>query len=179
MKICFIDDDLRMTYKVMIAMKAYYDEHNLNEKLECSMILMDLDLDGVREETLNYYKKLFEDSKFVLKICKKLEMLDQNLEGGTGDNILYMVDLFMTKNENKKMQESKDYKCVSMICMDKLVEKGLRYKWYSAYLESAFKDEWQRRYRRLYDKNIPKIYERNHLIQGYFKKEMAKEILEA
>lgn len=178
MKICFIDDNLCMTFKVMEAMKNYYEDCHEDAKLDCRMILMDVDDEKVEEGTLIYYKKLLDNLKINFERCEQLSELGQIIEHGCDTNELFLVDLYMIRDENIAMAKDPNYKCISMKCMDELEKRNLRYKWYSAYLESNFKDEWQKRYEMLYRRMTPKIYERNNLVSAYFNESVANEILD-
>ena len=83
----------------------------------------------------------------------------------------------MAEGEEKEIDKDASYKCISMQCMDELEKLGVRYVWYSSYAGNKFKDQWQDRYKKLYQREIPTIYERDELILAHFNELAAKEIL--
>ncbi len=174
--IYFIDNNLPETCKVIDAMKKYYKDQT-QEDLNSGVILINLDGKS-KTETIEYYSGVFEKMNTSLKECKIMEDINKHIEEIKGEDVIVLVDLHMLADEEKKIDEDPDYKCISMQCMEELERLGIRYAWYSSYAGNRFKDQWQIRLQEIYGKGIPKIYERSGLIQAHFNREWATEILE-
>lgn len=174
-RICFIDDNLYETCKVIEAMRAHYMGIT-KDKLSSTMILVNL-TGEVARDTIKYFTEVFEELDTELKECDSMEKIENEIIGIKNEDAIVMVDLHMAEDEGRKIDEDSNYKCWSMRCMDKLEENHVTYFCYSSYAGNRFKDQWQRRFADLYDKAVPTIYERNDLIPAHFKIEVAKEIL--
>lgn len=176
MKICFIDDSLRQTCKMMEGVTAYYREETGNE-LECMMILVNIDGKYVQPDTIGYYESLLQKMEITLKECNSVQEVGNEIRAMKNEDILFMVDLCMIDKEEDKISADSNYKTISMQLMDTLEETNQNYKWYSGKSEEGFKDPWQHRFKTLYKRPVPKIYERNDLVPMCFKLHIAKEIL--
>lgn len=174
-KICYIDNNLQETSKVVEALTGYYRDKT-NEKLEGTMVLINFDQKN-SENTIAYFKDFFEKKNTKLEECKSIEEVEKHIRKLDKKNTVVMVDLHMAKGEEKEIDKDTAYKCISMQCMDKLEKLGIRYVWYSSYAGNKFKDQWQDRYKSLYHREIPTIYMREDLILAHFNESVAKEIL--
>lgn len=176
MKISFIDNNPEQTCRVMEAVKEYYNEKTGRE-LQVLMILVNMDGTNVMHETIAYYKEILSEQMIELEVCDSVDGIKQKIDNLDVDDTVVLVDLHMMDGEEKKMEENEQYKCISMQCMDELEKLGVKYFWYSSYSESKFKDKWQKRFKKLYNKKVPTIYERVTLSPGHFVQKNAKEIL--
>lgn len=176
MKICFIDDNPQETCWVMEAIREYYKDKTETE-LETLMMLVNLDRSSVADETIKYYRKVLENQNIKLDVCDSVDSIRQKIHSLDVRDTVVLVDLHMVVEEENKIEEDGQYKCISMQCMEELKEQGIKYFWYSSYSESKFKDKWQNRFKELYNEKLPTIYERSELCPGHFKQSIAKEIL--
>ena len=174
-KICYIDNNPLQTSKVVEALIGYYRDQT-NEELEGTMALVNIDQKN-SEDTIAYFKEFFEKNITKLKECKSIEEVEEHIRKLDKENTVVMVDLHMAEGEEKEIDKDASYKCISMQCMDELEKLGVRYVWYSSYAGNKFKDQWQDRYKKLYQREIPTIYERDELILAHFNELAAKEIL--
>lgn len=176
MKICFIDDNPRMTCRVMEGVKGYYLDQT-GEPLECTMILVNINGEQVNTDTIKYYEDLFVKLEITMEVCESVESVETEIDQMNTIDMLFMIDLCMIHNEESMIASNPHYKTISMQVMDVLKSKNLQYKWYSGRSEENFKDPWQHRFSKLYNEKIPKIYERNDLVPACFRAKIAKEIL--
>ena len=173
--IYFIDNNLYETCKVIDAMKKYFRDR-VQQELDSTMFLININGDS-DEETIKYFSDIFEKNKTNLKECKSMEEIKESIADISTENTIVMVDLHMVESEEKIIDEDADYKCISLQCMEELERVGISYVWYSSYAGSKFKDHLQSRFQKLYNKEIPTIYQRDDLIQAHFRVAVAKEIL--
>lgn len=174
-KICYIDNNPQQTSKVVEALTGYYRDQT-NEELEGTMALVNIDQKN-SEDTIAYFKEFFEKENTKLIECKSIKEVEERIRKLDKKNTVVMVDLHMAEGEEKQIDKDAGYKCISMQCMDELEKLGIRYVWYSSYAGNKFKDQWQDRYKALYHREIPTIYERDELIVAHFNESVAKEIL--
>ncbi len=174
-KICYIDNNPPQTSKVIEALSGYYRDQT-NEELEGTMILVNIDQNN-SEDTITYFREFFEKKNTKLEECKSIEEVEEQIRKLDKEDTIVMVDLHMAEGEEKEIDKDAAYKCISMQCMDKLEKLGINYVWYSSYAGNKFKDQWQDRYKKLYQREIPTIYERDDLILAFFCEKVAKEIL--
>lgn len=174
-KICFIDNNPQQTSKVVEALTEYYHEQT-REELKGSMALVNFNQEN-REDTIEYFKEFFEKKNTKLEECKSIAEVEAYIRKLDKKDTVVMVDLHMAEGEEKELDKNAEYKCISMKCMDELERLGIKYVWYSSYAGNKFKDQWQERYKMLYHRELPTIYERNELILAHFKESVAKEIL--
>lgn len=175
-KIYFIDNRLNETCKVIDAMKKYYRDQE-NGELDSTMFLVNINGESDKD-TISYFTGVLRDSNTVLRECKNVEEIKERIAEISKENTIVMVDLHMANDELRKLEEDTDYKCISMQCMEELEKAGISYVWYSKHIgEDKFRVLWESRFRQLYNRQIPMIYERNDLIQAHFNVAVAKEIL--
>ncbi|MDE5803788.1 MAG: hypothetical protein K2I22_12840 [Lachnospiraceae bacterium] len=175
-KICFIDNNPQQTSKVVEALTGYYRDQT-SEELVGIMVLVNIDQKN-SEDTIKYFKEFFIKKNTKLEECKSIQEVEEHIRKLNKEDTVVMVDLHMAEGEEKKIDRDAGYKCISMQCMDELEKLGIKYVWYSSYAGNKFKDQWQKRYKMLYRREIPTIYEREELILAHFNETVAKEILE-
>lgn len=174
-RIYFIDNNLRQTCKVIEALKLYFKDQTGND-LESKMILININ-QTISQDTMSYYKEVFDKINVSLDVCNSEEDIRTAISRITKEETLVMVDLHMVDGEEKDIEENMDYKCISMKCMEELEKVGISYVWYSSYAGNPFKEQWQERFQKFYNRDIPRIYERKFLVQGNFEKKYAEELL--
>lgn len=179
MKICCIDDDPMKTLDVLEGLQKYYRDKSGGNELECRMLFMNIGEKNRDDETMSYYEKEVGDYKIDYDICVSLEEMKADIISKNNEEWKYLIDLHVEKDEGDKIDNTPDYKCISMECIEFLEREGLNFCCYSGYMEDSFKDKWQRRYFELYpDKDLPRIYERVKLTLTFFDSKLADEILE-
>lgn len=175
MRLYFIDNSLMETCKVIEALKSYY-KSKTEYDLDCTMLLVNIKKDE-RADTIEYYKEVFLEQNTELIECESVETIKNEISGWDTDHARAIIDLHMFANEDICIQQDANYKCVSMECMEVLKKAKVKYVWYSSYLESSFKDMWQKRYKEIYNEDIPTIYEREELFASCFSQQVANEVL--
>lgn len=175
-KICFIDNNLPQTCKVVEALAGYYHDQT-GKPLSVVVILVNIDQNNDRE-TIDYFnEEVFSGLGTELKVCSTIGEVKEQIGAIDKEHTIAMVDLHMIEREEEKIAKDENYKCISMQCMDELESLDMKYVWYSSYDDNPFKNQWQRRFEKLYGREIPTIYERDELTLAYFNQSAAKEIL--
>lgn len=171
---CFIDDDIsRNTLDVIKALSDYGEKMNIS--MECELLAVAIDWEGIDEDTYEYYKKKYEEKNIYLMRCDTEECLRQKIEERLQCEVCFMLDLHLRKNEEDNLNDQLDYECLSMRVLDWI--NGEIYHIYSLFTEDPYKDKWCKQFNKLYRRDIPNIIERERLKPGSFSKTIANEIL--
>lgn len=174
MKICFIDDEVgRITLDVIIAVKDYADKKGVDVNFD--LLAVAIGWGSLETEIYDYFKKKYKENDIKIIKCDTETMLKENIEGKLQEEILFMIDVQLRKDEEDNTGKIQDYKCLSMKVIDWIASK--KYHLYSRLVEDEYVIWWRQQFKALYNTNEPKIIERENLQPGSFSEECADKLL--